>query len=64
MRTKHYTAKLLALSFGVIAGSQLIFVFVRINPLLYVIAESIQLIGYIMLLITFVMVLRYGKKKK
>lgn len=63
-KTRHYTAKLLAISFAIITASQLAFVFVKINPILYVIGELVQLIGYILLLITFILVLRYGKKTK
>jgi hypothetical protein len=62
--TKSHSARLLAISFFVITLSHLGFCFIMLNPLLYVIAELIQLIGYIILLITFIRVLRDGKKKK
>jgi len=63
-KNKSKTAKLLLYSFQIIAVSQVFFIFVSLNDLLYVIAMIIQLIGYIMLLTTFIMVIKYGKKKK
>jgi hypothetical protein len=66
---KHYrennlsTTRMLAISFGIIALSQVIFVVNRINSFFYVTGEIVQLMGYIMLLLTFITVLRYGKKK-
>lgn len=62
-KNKQSTTKLLACSFGTIAASQLIFIFVQINAVLYVVAEAIQLAGYVILLMTLMMVLRHGKKK-
>jgi Na+/proline symporter len=61
---KNPSAKLLATSFSIITISQLVFCFIRLNPLLYVTAELVQLIGYIILLITFIKVLKDGKKTK
>ncbi len=63
-KNRDSTTKLLAYSFGMITLSQVVFVFVAINTFLYVIAELIQLASYISLLITFIMVLKHGKKKK
>jgi hypothetical protein len=63
-KNKHYTSRLLLYSFAIITLSHLISVFVKIDLLLYVIAELIQLAGYITLLITLIMVLRYGKETK
>jgi len=63
-KTKHYTAKLLAFSFAIITASQLVFIFVKINPILYVIAQLIQLVGYVLMLITFTLVLKHGQKTK
>ena len=54
----------LCISFSIITLSQLVFIFTSSNPTLYVLAEIIQLIGYLFLLYTFVMVLRNAKKKK
>ena len=62
-KTHDKPARLLACSFCTIALSQIVFMFVGLYSLLYVLAESIQLIGYILLLISFVLVLRYGTKK-
>ncbi|MFH2028630.1 MAG: hypothetical protein ABIJ08_05800, partial [Nanoarchaeota archaeon] len=58
------TTKLLTYSFAVIGISQILFVFIMFNELLYVTAEIVQLIGYSILLLTFITVLRHGKKKK
>jgi hypothetical protein len=48
----------LCISFSIISLSQFVFIFTSTNHMLYVIAEYIQLIGYLFLLYTFVMVLR------
>ncbi len=61
--TKDRFAKLVYISFGIIALSQLIFIFLRINLFLYPIAETIQLIGYLLLLLSFILVRSHGRKK-
>ncbi len=61
--TRHATNQLLFASFSLITLSQLVFIFIKLQPLLYVIAELVQLAGYILLLTTFVKVLNDGKKK-
>jgi len=58
------TNKWLLYSFSLITLSQIVFVFIGINSLFYVIAEGIQLFGYIALVITFIKVLIDGKKKR
>ena len=63
-RTKDKPAKLILTSFIIILISHAIFIFVEMEHLLYVVAEITQLFGYAMLLISFITVLRYGKKKK
>jgi len=63
-RTRDKPAKLILTSFLIILISNAIFIFVELNHLLYVIAEIVQLLGYVMLLISLITVLRYGKKKK
>nr|MCK4929586.1 hypothetical protein [Nanoarchaeota archaeon] len=63
-KTKYRNTFYLGTSFGVITLSQLVFIFTSSNHTLYVLAELIQLIGYLFLLYTFVMVLRNAKKKK
>lgn len=60
----HNTNKWLVWSFALITLSQLVFVFIRLHLLLYVAAEMIQLLGYICLLMTFIKVLKDGKKKR
>jgi hypothetical protein len=60
----HQGTRLLAASFGIITLSQVAFVFVEVNNIIYVVAEIIQLIAYMLLFITFVRVLKDGKKKE
>jgi len=62
--TKYKNTLYLCVSFGIITLSQFVFIFTSSNHTLYVLAELIQLIGYLFLLYTFVMVLRNAKKKK
>ncbi len=54
---------LLIISFLTITLSKAIFAFISLNKIMYDVAESIQLLGYIMLLAAFISVLRHGKKK-
>jgi len=61
---KRNANKWLLFSFGLITLSQIIFVFVKLNSFYYVLAETVQLLGYLALLITFIKVLFYGKKKR
>jgi hypothetical protein len=62
-KSKSETNKWLVYSFSVITLSQIVFVFIMIHTILYVIAELMQLIGYLGLLITLIKVLKNGKKK-
>ena len=62
--TQDIPAKFILYSFCLIALSQIGFMFVDLSSLWYVAAELIQLSAYLLLLISFMMVLRYGKKKK
>jgi len=63
-KNKYQNTLFLCISFSIITLSQFVFIFTNSNPVLYVLAELIQLIGYLFLLYTFVMVLRNAKKKK
>lgn len=63
LKNRHVATKLLALSFGVMALSQLFFISIDWNINFYVIGELIQLIGYTSLLFTFIMVLKYGRQE-
>ncbi|KYK24485.1 hypothetical protein AYK26_06600 [Euryarchaeota archaeon SM23-78] len=63
-KSKYKNTFFLGVSFCVIGLSQFVFIFTSSNHTLYVLAEIIQLIGYLFLLYTFVMVLRNAKKKK
>ncbi len=62
--TKYKNTLYLCISFGIITLSQFVFIFTSSNPTMYAVAELIQLVGYLFLLYTFVMVLRNAKKKK
>lgn len=64
MKNKRKNTKVLVMSFSIIALSQAIFVFSQIDSILYVYAEIVQLIGYLLLLTTFIMIIYNGKKKK
>ncbi len=63
-KTKDKAGKLIAWSFSIIALSQIAFIFLDFDKLVYVLAESIQLLGYSLLLLSLLLVLRHGKKKK
>ncbi|MDD5649544.1 MAG: hypothetical protein PHF86_03890 [Candidatus Nanoarchaeia archaeon] len=52
------------LAFLVITLSNALFIFIGFNQYVYVIAEYVQLIGYIILLYAFIRVLKYGTKTK
>jgi hypothetical protein len=60
--TKNYTrnehSKILTIAFFIITASQLFFIFVNVNPVFYVIAETIQFMGYFLLLTTFIGVIK------
>ena len=62
--SKNITSKLLFTSFAIISLTQIGFIFIFLYPPIYVMSEIVQLLGYIGLLITFILVLKLGKKKK
>lgn len=68
-KNKLWNTKLLVFSFTALTISQLFFIFIYIFPRSeladesYILAEIIQLMGYLLLLFTFLKVLRDGKKK-
>ncbi|MCD4760259.1 hypothetical protein K8R33_05240 [archaeon] len=62
--SKYPNTKGLAYSFGIIAISQLLFIFTKIGNLFYVAGEIIQLGGYALLLLIIKKVLNDGKKTK
>ena len=55
--------KLLAYGFGVLAVSSVLYMFILVNPMIYVMAELVQLAGYSLLLLALMGILKYGKKK-
>jgi len=61
-KNKQKTTKMLAYSFAIISISQFFFFFMFRYRVFYVIGEIVQLIGFIGLLVSFVLVLHYGKK--
>lgn len=62
-KNRENTSGMLAASFSVIALSQIFFMFVNFTKHFYVVGEVIQLLGYILLLITFILVLKHGREK-
>lgn len=60
---KSVTSKLLVYAFTIITASQLMFVFMGVHPLIYVIAETVQLIGYLVLFGVFFKIIKNGKKE-
>ncbi len=60
-KSKNTNTQLVSISFFIITISQIIFILIKYNPFYYVLAESLQLIGYVLLLITFTKVLKFGK---
>lgn len=62
LNQRYPTTGLVAVSFGIISLGQIFFMFVD-NTQIYILADIIQLIGYIILLYTFLTVLKYGRKK-
>ena len=60
---KYPATKLLILSVAIITASQLVFSFADTNEKVYVTGEIVQLVGYVTLLVTFIAVLIYGRKK-
>jgi len=63
-KNKLKNTKLLVMSFSVLAVSQALFILIPIDKMFYVIAEIVQLAGYLLLLVTFISVLKHGKKTK
>lgn len=61
---KNSVTKLLAWCFGVLAISQIPFILVVLHPLLYVAGEILQLLGFLLLLISIIKVRLHGKKIK
>jgi len=62
-KKKYPSTKLLIYSFGLITISQLFYTMMEIGMVYYIIAEFVQLFGYVGLLLTFIAVLIHGGKK-
>lgn len=62
-KNKRKSTKLLFASFCILALSQLLFMPVKLYVNIYVLAQAVQLLGFLLLLITFILVLYNGKKK-
>lgn len=62
-KTRYVNTKLLVFSFLMISISQALCIFINMNKFFYVEGEVLQLGGYLLLLATFIKVLRDGKKK-
>ncbi len=63
-KNKSANTKSLAYCFGLLGLSHLLLFFSRIEFKLYVIGGLMQLLAYVIMLITFIMVLKHGKKTK
>jgi len=63
VRSRNNFTKYLFASFAIITLSEVFAIFVKLNLVLYAVAEIVQLIGYVCLLAVFVMVLKNVKKK-
>lgn len=63
-KTRNKNNEYLAYGFSIIAISQAFFMFIVLNPLVYVIAELVQVVGYILLLQVLIRTLYNGRKKK
>jgi hypothetical protein len=63
-KNKLSSTKYLAISFGIISLSRIFFIVANSHSSMYVAGEFIQLTGYILLLLTFIMVLQNGKKTR
>ncbi|MGV8161845.1 MAG: hypothetical protein ACP5N2_00755 [Candidatus Nanoarchaeia archaeon] len=63
-KNKLNSTRNLTLSFGILAFSRIFFIMASFYSSMYVLGELIQLIGFIMLLLTFISVLKNGKKKR
>jgi len=64
LKNNSKTSLLLFNSFILITISQILFIFVKLNSWFYIIAEILQTIGFVLLLVTFIKVLKNGKKKR
>jgi hypothetical protein len=63
-KTKSRITKLIFGGFGIVAISQLLFMFVKLNTNIYAVAQTVMLAGFVLLLLALILVLKYGKKKK
>jgi hypothetical protein len=61
-RNKHPVTRLLFVSFFILAWSRLFYLLVSVKSAFYVVAEVLQLMAFILLLYTFMGVVRHGKK--
>lgn len=61
-KNKYVKTKLMGYSFLIITFSHAISMLLEVNPIFYIIAELIQLIGYLLLLVVFIRIIRNGKK--
>ncbi len=62
-KNRNEKTRMLAYSFLIIMASQGMFIFINLHSVFYILAESIQLTGYLLMLITFFLVLRNEKKR-
>lgn len=62
-KNKRNLTKLIFISFSIITASQILYMFVRLWGNIYAAAQIIQLVGFVLLLVAFIWVLKNGKKK-
>ncbi len=63
-KTRNAKSRLLVISFATLTVSHLLLVFALNSLAIYLLAEAVQLAGYLILLFTFIKVLSDGKKKR
>lgn len=62
-KNKRKATRMIFTSFSIIALSQILYMFVKLWGNIYVVAQVTQLIGFILLMVAFILVLKNGKKK-
>ena len=62
--TKNEKARFVTIAFGILLVSQAFFVFVIYSRIIYVLAELIQLLGFVYLLIPFILIFKKKPKNR
>lgn len=64
LEKKNFNAKLVFVSFYLLACAQVFFLVMIYNPIFYVVADILQLLGFLVLAYMFVRVLNHGRTKR